>query len=179
VLAALALGACAPEAREYPVIAEAELTAIADDITGPIEVLGANAADPDDAKLDMQDFALRTLAAYQVHLPDSAPRRAVIYKAESCQPTDPPPAIFADLQTIRRVGDETHFFADGIRVNGRTTAIDTQTTQAEISLNPASRFFYVLGKIAVVQALDVDGVPGAWLACGAFTAVQRCVGCDR
>ena len=179
MLAALALGACAPEAREYPVIAEAELTAIADDITGPIEVLGANAADPDDAKLDMQDFALRTLAAYQVHLPDSAPRRAVIYKAESCQPTDPPPAIFADLQTIRRVGDETHFFADGIRVNGRTTAIDTQTTQAEISLNPASRFFYVLGKIAVVQALDVDGVPGAWLACGAFTAVQRCVGCDR
>jgi hypothetical protein len=179
VLAALALGACAPSTRQYPVIAEAELTAIADDITGPIEILGANAEDPDDATLDMEDFVVRTFAAYRVHLPDAAPRHAVIYNAESCQPTDPRPKIFADLQTIRRVGDETHFFADDIRVNGRTTSIDTETAQAVVSLNPASPFVYVLGKIAVVQAPDLDGVPGAWLACGAFTKVERCVGCAR
>ena len=35
-----------------------------------------------------------------------------------------------------------------------------------------------LRKIAVVQAPDVDGAPGAWLACGVFTAVHRCAGCD-
>jgi hypothetical protein len=169
---ALALGACAPATEPYPVIAAAELSPIAEDITGPIEILGSNVEGD-----ETTDFELRTLAAYHVHLPDAAPRHAVIYHAASCELPDTRPFVFADLQTIRRVGDETHFFADDILVNGRRIAVDTQTVQAEVSTNPETGL-YVLGKIAVVQAPDVDGVPGAWLACGVFTAVDRCVGCD-
>lgn len=171
---ALALGACAPAAEPYPVIAAAELTAIAQDgsITGPIEILGSN-VDGDETT----DFQLRTLAAYHVHLPDAAPRHAVIYHATSCEVPDTRPFVFADLQTIRTVGNETHFFASGILVDGRRIDVDTETVQAELSTDPATGLD-VLGKIAVVQAPDVDGAPGAWLACGVFTAVDRCVGCD-
>jgi hypothetical protein len=170
---ALALGACAPAAEPYPVIAAAELTPIAEDITGPIEILGSN-VDGDETT----DFELRTLAAYHVRLPDAAPRHAVIYHATSCDVPDTRPFVFADLQTIRTVGNETHFFADDILVNGRRIDVDTETVQAELSTHPGADLD-VLGKIAVVQAPDVDGDPGAWLACGAFTAVQRCVGCGR
>lgn len=170
---ALALGACAPAAEPYPVIAAAELAPLTEDITGPIEILGSN----EDGG-DMTDAALRTLAAYHVHLPDAAPRHAVIYSAASCDTGDDRPLAFADLETIRRAGDETHFFADGILIQGHRTELDTQTVQAELSLQPGTDF-YVLGKIAVVQAPDVDGAPGAWLACGVFTAVDRCVGCER
>jgi hypothetical protein len=169
---ALALGACAPAAEPYPVISAAELTAIAQDITGPIEILGSN-VDGDETT----DFQLRTLAAYRVHLPDAAPRHAVIYHATSCEVPDTRPFVFADLQTIRTVGNETHFFADDILVNGRRIDVDTETAQAELSTDPETGLD-VLGKIAVVQAPDVDGTPGAWLACGVFTAVDRCVGCD-
>ena len=170
---ALALGACAPAAEPYPVIAAAELTPIAEDITGPIEILGSNVEGG-----EMTDFQLRTLAAYHVHLPDAAPRHAVIYDAASCDVPDDRPFVFADLETIRKVGDETHFFADGILVQGHRIAIDTQTVQAEVSTQPGTDI-YVIGKVVVVQAPDLDGAPGAWLACGVFTAVDRCVGCDR
>ena len=175
MLASAAVGACAPADEAYPVIAAAELTAIADDIAGPIEILGSNL--PGTEPIDVE---FRTLAAYRVHLPDLRPRHVVIYSASSCDTPHDQALLFADLQVIRKVGEETHFFAEDILVKGRPTEIDIGTVHVEVSLDPANPEpqFYVLGRIAVVQAPDVDGVPGAWLACGVFTTVQRCVGCS-
>ena len=165
LLAALACAGCAPVASPYPVVAAAELIPLAADITGPIEILGDNSAAPDTG-----DFELRSLAAYHVRLPDSTPRRVLIYDARSCDAPAEPPRIIADLQTVRRVGTETHFFANNLLVNGHRVDIDIETAQAEIALKPGT-FFYVLGKIAVVQAAaPEDGPPGTYLACGVFTA---------
>ena len=158
LVAAVATG-CASGAQPVPVAAAAPLMPIAEDITGPIELLGDNSAAP-----DTDDFQLRSLAAYRVRLPDSTPRRVLIYDASSCDAPMEPPRVIADLQTIRKVGNETHFFAHDILVNGHRMDIDIGTAQAEISLKPGR--FYVLGVIAVVQAMEPSN-PG-YLACGVF-----------
>jgi hypothetical protein len=164
LLAALACAGCAPSADPYPVVAAAELIPLAADITGPIEILGANSAGSASG-----DFELRSVAAFHVRLPDAAPRRVVIYDAGSCDAPAAPPRVIADLQTIRTVGNETHFFANNLLVKGHRVDVDIETAQAELALKPGT-FFYVLGKIAVVQAAPADGSPGTYLACGVFAA---------
>jgi hypothetical protein len=166
LLAVLACAGCAMPAEPFPVVAAAELMPLAEDITGPIEILGANSADAQTG-----DFALRSLAAYHVRLPDAASRRVVIYDAGSCDvPAPPRTRVIADLQTIREVGNETHFFAHDVLVQGRRVDIDIEVAQADISLQPDS-FAYVLGKIVVVQAMEpAQKPPGTYLACGVFAA---------
>jgi hypothetical protein len=168
LLAALACtgcAGCAPPADPYPVVATAALTALAQDITGPIQILDANSAGP-----PTTDFDLRSVAAFHVRLPDAAPRRVVIYDASSCDgPAPQRTRAIADLQTIRTVGNETHFFADDLLVKGHRVDVDIETAQAELSLQPGT-FFYVLGKIAVVQAEEPADGPGTYLACGVFAA---------
>ncbi|HEX3760487.1 MAG TPA: hypothetical protein VHW23_17345 [Kofleriaceae bacterium] len=165
-LTVLACAGCAMPAEPFPVVAEAQLMPRAEDITGPIQILDANSA-----YAQVDDFALHTLTAYQVRLPDTAPRRVVIYDAGSCD--DPPSRrtrAIADLQMIRKVGNETHFFAHDILVEGHRVDIDIKTAQAEFSLD-ADPFFGVLGKIVVVLAADSpDMPPSTYLACGAFVA---------
>jgi hypothetical protein len=166
LLAALVCTGCAPPAEPFPVIAVAELLPLAEDITGPIEILGANSAGS-----TASDFALHSVAAYRVRLPDAAPRRVVIYDTGSCAtPAPPRTRVVADLQTIRTVGNETHFFADSLLVKGRRMDLDIGTAQAELSLEPDG-FFSILGKIVVLQDMEpAQKPPGTYLACGVFTA---------
>jgi hypothetical protein len=176
LLAALACAGCAPPAEPFPVVAAAELMPLAEDITGPIEILGANSAGS-----TATDFALHSVAAYHVRLPDAAPRRVVIYDAGSCAiPAPPRTRVVADLQTIRTVGNETHFFADGLLVKGQRMDLDIETAQVELSLEPDG-FFTVLGKIVVVQEMKpAQKPPGTYLACGVFAATPaRSVAGDR
>jgi hypothetical protein len=170
-LAALAwvgCAGCAMPAVPFTVVAAAELMPVAEDITGPIEILDANSAG---ATVD--DFALHTLVAYHVRLPDAAPRRVVIYDTDSCDVPPPPETlVIADLQTIRTVGNETHFFADDVLVQGRRVDIDIEVAQANLALQPDAGIFDVLGKIVVVQTAKptTTGPPGTYLACGVFAA---------
>lgn len=168
-LACISGAGCAPPAEPYPVVAAAELIPLAEDITGPIQILDANSAGP-----PTTDFELRSVAAYHVRLPDAAPRRVVLYDTGSCDaPLPPRTRVIAHLQTIRTVGHETHFFVDDVLVKGHRMDIDIETAQAELSLQPDS-FLYVLGKIAVVQTADAtDGQPGTSLACGVFAATPE------
>jgi hypothetical protein len=157
----VALTGCLP-GDPYPVVAVADLRPLGARITGPVEVLGTSSPIPE------RDIASRTLAAYRVDLPDLAPRRARIYDAPGCDEPVGEPHIVADLQQIRRVGEEAHFFVLDIPVGDRELVVDTGTIAAAISMDP-TRDNYVIGKIAVVQALDrEDGTPGEWLACGVF-----------
>jgi hypothetical protein len=177
LLSVLAFAGCVTDSEPYPVTAVANLAPMGSEaaaqIEGPIEILGTPS----------HDFSQRTLAAYRVHLPDAAPRRVRIYNLDVCDPNAPPPPdtgpvpeqlVIADLQQIRRVGDEAHFFMPGVRVAGRRLDIDTQTVRAELSTTPDIELNYVIGKIAVVQALDRDdGTPGGWLACGVFAEASK------
>jgi len=166
VVPLIACAGCMTASEPYPVVAVAALTGGASGITGSLEILGANSG-----KSNATEFDRRTLAAYRVRLPDSAPRRVRLYDARACDATEPL-ELLADLQLIRRVGDETHFFAQSVLVRGERLDVDTETAQAFVSLVPDTPS-YVIGKIAVVQALDRDdGSPGAWLACGAFASVS-------
>jgi hypothetical protein len=162
LLAALACAGCASGTQPVPVEAAAPLMPIAEDITGSIELLG-----DDSAAAETGDFELRSLAAYRVRLPDALPRRVLIYDASSCEVPAERPRVIADLQRIRRVGNETHFFAHDILVNGQRMDIDLETAQAEISLKPGERF-YILGAIAVVEPAEPSNPPGTYLACGVF-----------
>lgn len=165
---ALACAGCAPPAEPFPVVAAAELAPLAEDITGPIEILGANSAGS-----TASDLALHSVAAYRVRLPDAAPRRVVIYDAGSCAtPAPPRTRVVADLQTIRTVGHETHFFANHLLVQGRRVDLDVGTAQVELSVEPDG-LFSVLGKIVVVQDMEpAQKPPGTYLACGVFAATQ-------
>jgi hypothetical protein len=176
-LAALACAGCTTPAEPFPAVAEAQLMPRAEDITGPIEILDANSA-----FTQVEDFAVHTLTAYQVRLPDTAPRRVLIYDTGSCDepqsdPSDPAKRrqteIIADLQQIREVGNETHFFAHDILVEGRRVDIDTGAAQAEFAID-TEPFQGILGKIVVVLAADSpDMPPGPYLACGVFVATPR------
>lgn len=172
-LSILACAACVTDAEPYPVAAVANLAPMGAEITGPIEVLGVVRTPPNSYQ--------RTLAAYRVHLPDLAPRRVRIFQMTVCDMDAVPVGRdgmkhlieLADLQEIRRVGDQTHFFAPGIDVAGRRVDVDVGTVQAAISTNGPDASGYVIGQIAVVQELDhADGTPGAWLACGGFTVSE-------
>lgn len=167
-LAALACAGCTMPAEPFPAVAEAQLMPRAEDITGPIEILDANSAF---AQVD--DFAVHTLTAYQVRLPDTAPRRVVIYDTGSCEePLSQRTQVITDLQMIRKVGNETHFFAHGILVEGHRVDIDTGVAQAEFSIDTEA-YLGILGKIVVVLAADSpDMPPDPYLACGVFVATR-------
>ena len=88
--------------------------------------------------------------------------------------------LYQHLGTLRRVGDEAHFFVPDVRLGDRTVDIDVQTVTAEVSPHPGAT--NVFDVIAVVQApgdgsegtvdTPVGQLPagGPWLACGAFVA---------
>lgn len=168
-LAALACAGCTMPAESFPTVAEAQLMPRAEDITGPIEILDANSA-----FAQVNDFAVHTLTAYQVRLPDTAPRRVVIYDTGSCdEPLPRPTQVIADVQTIRKVDNETHFFAHDILVEGRRVDLDIGAAQAEFSISTEA-YLGILGKIVVVLAADSpDMPPGPYLACGVFVATPR------
>ncbi len=177
VALATTVTACATTPDPYSVDAAAELapveTQIGGDagITGPLEILGSASPVP------TPDYQ-RTIAAYKVHLGKGAAPWVRIYDAASCEaPGDAPKAI-ADLGVIRRVGDEVHFFAPHVEVDGRPVDIDTGTVTADVTLNPAWSHGYAVGKLAVVQWPGDSSVPspggsgsdippgGEWLSCG-------------
>jgi hypothetical protein len=168
-LAALACAGCTMPAESFPTVAEAQLMPRAENITGPIEILDANSA-----FAQVNDFAVHTLTAYQVRLPDTAPRRVLIYDTGSCdEPLPQFTQIIADLQMIRKVGNETHFVAHDILIKGRRMDIDTGVAQAEFSIDTEA-YLGVLDKIVVVLAADSpDMPPGPYLACGVFVATPR------
>ena len=168
-LAALACAGCTMPAEPFPAVAEAQLMPHAEDITGPIEVLDANSAY---AQID--DFAVHAVTAYQVRLPDAAPRRVLIYDTGSCdEPLPQRIQVIADLQMIRKVGNETHFFAHDLLVEGRRVDLDIGAAQAEFAIS-TDAYLGILGKIIVVLAADSpDLPPGPYLACGVFAATPR------
>lgn len=153
----LAATACADSAEPYLIEAVANLEALGGAaVSGPLELLDqAGASD------EQREAGLRTFAAYDVALPDTAPRRVLIYDATACDAPRDELRVLADLATIRRIGGRTHFFLD---------ELDTEFIYAFVSLDPDG-FFPIGGKIVIVQELDrEDGAPGEWLACGAFPA---------
>jgi hypothetical protein len=136
MLAAAGCVAGAADAPEgYPVDAVAELAPLADEsprVAGPIEILGTgvtgSAADP----------GIRTVAAYRVQLPDDTAAYIAMISAASCVDREPltapdDPVAEQLLGTIRRVGDETHFFVDGVQIGDRAVDVDTETASAYLS----------------------------------------------
>lgn len=157
-LAALAGAACTTDPAPYPVDAVAWLEPRSVDfpIAGPIEVLGTgmpgNVADP----------GVRTFAAYHVALPEEVAPWVLLANTASCadleSPTPPDPPIPSQvIGTIRRVGDETHFFTLVGPVDGAFIEVDTQTAAAVVSPQ--------LPWVVFVLGVSDLGV----LACGALT----------
>jgi hypothetical protein len=170
-IAALALAGCAATPATYSVVAIGELGSADGAISGPLEILGANSL----LYPEEEEALPRSVAAFRVTLPDDRPRRVLLYSARSCAELEDPaatPAPVDDLQLIRRVGGETHFFADVAGRDGAAVELDVQTAIARISMNPDSRR-YAIGKIAVVRELEgPDGAPGRSVACGVFELVS-------
>lgn len=168
---AVIVAGCAASAEPYRVDAVADLVALRPEgagIAGPLEMLGPGAP---------AGATFRTIAAYRVQLPAGAAPWIRLYATLSCDGPDDRSRVFDDLGLIRRVGDETHFFARDVQVGGRTIDVDIQTVATLASPEPAT-FGNVFDLIAVAQAPD-DGSavdpstgqpvpPGLWLACGAF-----------
>jgi hypothetical protein len=166
---------CGITPEPYEMIAAANLSGTAG-IDGPLELLATGAAAP-------ATGGAHTLAAYRIHLPDLAPRRVRLFRPASCDTPHADVTLTHDLGTIRRVGNETHFFAPA-SIAGRIIDVDIMTATAFVTLDdPEAREFYALGMIAVVQDVVDDepapdpgqpgsgptgSGPGPWLACGAF-----------
>jgi hypothetical protein len=160
-LVLLAASGCVSEVSDYPVLARAELHG--GDVTGPIEVLGTLRDGG-----EISPYIDRTLAAYRVKLPDAAPRRVVIYDQAWCDPPADEPPVRADLDEIRKVGDESHFFVRDLTLHDHHYAVDIGVVYAQVSLF-ADADNYIVGKIVVLRGPDgEDGAPGPWLACGQF-----------
>ena len=168
------LAGCGITPEPYEVIAAANLSGPAG-IDGPLELLAPGTAIP-------QTDGRHMLAAYRIHLPDLAPRRIRLFRPASCDTLHEDVTLTHDLGTIRRVENETHFFAPA-SIAGRIVDVDIMTAIAFVTLNPEAREFYALGMIAVVQDVGDDepapdpgppgsgptgSGPGPWLACGAF-----------
>ena len=127
-------------------------------------------------------------AAYRVQLPDGAAPWVRIVGGASCDAPDDPPRNVADLGKIRRVGDETHFFARHVEVAGVFMDVDTQTAVAYVAVSDAGDpRRSVVGNLAVVMVPGDETLPpgqgdgggagggsgsyppaGPWLACGVF-----------
>jgi hypothetical protein len=189
LLGALIAASCSTTPEPYRVVAVANLTPIsatgrptsgplAGPISGPIELLDTGEAVPPEFD------GYHAMAAYHVQLPDGAVPWVRIFAAASCDAPGDDPQIIADLGTIRRVGDETHFFKRDVEVAGKLLDVDTQTAVVLLSVTNPDRA--VLGKLAVALApgdetgtgsgsgggsgSGNDAYPrgGAWLACGGF-----------
>ena len=160
-LAALAAAGCLTGSQApYPVDGIAQLEPMTADppyISGPIEVLGTGM--PRNV-----DPGVRTFAAYHVQLPDHVEALVALESAASCADRAPltapdDPIASQLLGYIRRVGDETHFFAPSVPVGGDPMDLDTETATAYAS--PHARF----PRIVVAVAF---GDPGG-LSCGVLT----------
>ena len=133
VVSATAAAGCATTPDPYSVDAAAQLAPVATPagaeagITGPIEILGFALPFPDG------DYS-RTFAAYKVDLPEGAAPWVRIYTAASCDTPPDQAVVFADLGAIRRVGDQTHFFARGVQVGDREVDIDIGTVASTATL---------------------------------------------
>jgi hypothetical protein len=159
-LAALTAAGCITASQApYPVDAVAQLAPLEAGppyITGPIEVLGTGMPE------DVATSAVRTFAAYHVQLPDGLEALIVLENAASCAdreplmaPDDPVPSQL--VGSIRRVGDETHFFTV-TPVGDSYRDVDTETATAFAS--PHARFprvvvAVVLGEDAPVRSCGV------------------------
>jgi hypothetical protein len=145
----------------YPVEAVAQLAPLGVEpasISGPVEFLGtgmpSTAAEP----------GARTIAAYHVHLADDLGALVALVNAASCTDREPlttaeQPVAFQDLGLIRRVGDETHFFAPYVQIGDHLVDVDTGTTTAYVPRNAQ------LPRIVIaVSAFDLR-----LLACGELT----------
>lgn len=168
---------CVTTPDPYSVDAAAELAPLETQdgseagITGPIEILGSASPVP------TPEYE-RAFAAYKVQLDQGAAPWVRIYDAASCEAPGDAPAALIDLGVIRRVGDEAHFFAPQVDVEGRLVDIDTGMVTAAVSLDPARSYHYAVGKLVVVQRPGDGSAPlpgasgpdispgGAWLSCG-------------
>lgn len=160
-LAALAAAGCITGSQApYPVDGIAQLEPINADppyISGPIEVLGTGM--PRNV-----DPGVRTFAAYHVQLPDHVEALVALDSAASCADREPliapdDPIASQLLGYIRRVGDETHFFAPSVPVGGDPMDLDTETATAYAS--PHARF----PRIVVAVPFGDSGA----MSCGVLT----------
>jgi hypothetical protein len=151
-LAALAAAGCITGSQApYPVDAVAQLAPLAADppyIAGPIEVLGTGMPE------DVESPGVRTFAAYHVQLPEGITALIAMESAASCADRKPltapdDPLASQLLGSIRRVGDEAHFFTQ-IPVGEYVMDVDTETATAFAS--PHARFPRIV--IAVVPGDD-------------------------
>ena len=158
----LAGAGCITGAQDaYPVDAVAQLAPMSPDvprIEGPIELLGTGM--PSDVAASLA----RTVAAYRVQLPDDLSPWVGLVSAASCTDREPlaapdDPLAFQDLGLIRRVGEETHFFARYFRTGEPTIEVDTETAIAYAS--PAARFPRI---VIAVTPVDLRVI-----ACGVLT----------
>lgn len=171
---ALACAGCGVTPEPYEVLAAANLAPGTLDIAGPLQILGRGQA---------SGFVLYyAIAAYHVRLPDDTPRRIRLLSPAACDAPPEQTALIWELGEIRRVGDETHFFARGIPDGHRPVAVDIETTAAYVDLSSQGTFG-ASSLMAVVQDLPPDGEPwqegpvagppgsatGDRLACGLFT----------
>lgn len=171
VLLASVCAACVTSVDDRPPVAAlAELRAPDASITGRFELLGG---------ADVASASARTMSAYHVRLPDDAPRRARLFYGASLDgslaytcASEAPPLFFADLQTIRRVGGETHFVLAQVPVGDRAVDVDVGTLPVAVNLDQRSSQS-VIGKLVVISGPDRDdGQPGARLACGSFVVAD-------
>jgi hypothetical protein len=140
-LALLAAAGCTTTPDPYAVDAVARLAPVAGAgvvITGDIEVLAP--ATP----IATFDSA-RTLVAYKVALPGGAAPWVRILRTASCDPDQSRPALFADVGALRRVGDQTHFFARDILIGDGTRDVDINTVMVE------NRHSSLVGMVVVLQ----------------------------
>ena len=135
-IALLATAGCiATSPGEYRVDAVAELApadAASPAIEGPIEFLATGMPS------NVADAGVRTVAAYRVRLPHDVTAIAALLSAASCADrtplfSDDDPVAVQDIGLLRRVGDETHFFAQFIQVGDRTLEADTETATVFVS----------------------------------------------
>jgi hypothetical protein len=179
-LFAIACAGCEITPRPYEVFVSAHLMPGTLDIEGPLEIAGTGEARP-------APLSTHLVAAYHVRLPDDTPRRLRLFAPGSCDTPHDDVVPLWNLGQIRRVGDETHFFATGISIGNRTLDIDVVTRFVFVHLDPDMPYG-ALDMMAVVQDLANDdddqygpgsglsggrgSGPGDWLACGVFTLPQ-------
>ena len=177
---AIACAGCATSQPPYEVIAVANIQPGTETIAGPLELLGLG-------EPGLDPYGDHMLAVDHLRLPSDRPRGIRLYTTfvlgspftpASCDTPRADVRAVWNLGEIRRVGDETHFFVDGVEIGDRVLSVDVRTQFAFLNLAPDSQL-YAPVVLAVVEEL-VPGAPTGilfdppgsgprdWLACGAF-----------
>lgn len=166
-LPALLLAACTLEdVPDPPVRLRVELESTAG-ITGALDLLARN---------------VRTEEAYGyeldprgIHLPDAGYHRVRVYQ-HGCHRELPFDYVYADLEELRMVGDEAHFFSRAFVVDGKPTPVDIVTAYASLTIDPYAydAEVFPFGESIIIHAPDLaDGSPGAREACAELVAPTR------